>query len=186
MTSRLLTGPAALAVSLDRAKENLRIDGSDMDALVTGWLAGVIAYAEHYTGRAFIHQAWRVTLDGFSGAIRIPVSPVATVTSLKYLDAAGVEQTLDPLDYYVDTVSEPGCVVPAPGTEWPDTYDRINSVVADVVCGYGAADTSTPPGIALFILAKLTEQFDPATKVEKDTVQSSFIDHLLDRYKVYG
>ena len=53
------------------------------------------------------------------------------------------------------------------------------------VAGYGASDADIPKGIKLYILARLVEQYDPAIRVEKDTVQSSFLDGLLDRYKVY-
>lgn len=71
------------------------------------------------------------------------------------------------------------------GKAWPTTCDRINAVNVDVVAGYGETEASIPKGIKLYILARLVEQYDPAIRVEKDTVQSSFLDGLLDRYKVY-
>jgi hypothetical protein len=82
-------------------------------------------------------------------------------------------------------VSEPGYAVPGVGKAWPTTCDRINAVNVDVVAGYGETEASIPKGIKLYILAALTLQFDPSVKFDKDTVQSSFIDSLLDRYKVY-
>lgn len=185
MPTRLITPPAALAVSLEEAKANLRIDTSDQDALITAWISGITANAEHITGLSFINQTWRVTLDEFPDAVVLP-PPVSSVVSVKYLDSDGVEQTLDPADYLVDSVSQPGYVVPAHGKAWPDTYNQINAVNVEVVSGFGTADSDVLSGIKLYILAKLTEQFDPSIRLEKDTVQASFLDRLLDRYRVYS
>lgn len=188
MTTRLITPPAELAVSLAEAKQNLRIESDDtsLDQLITAWLGGVIDHAEHRMGRAIISQTWRVTLDRFPDAIELAMPPLVSVTSLKYIDAEGVEQTLDPQDYLIDAVNEPGYVVPAQGRAWPTTADQINAVSVEFVCGYGADSTSTPKAIKTYILAKLVEQFDPATRSESVTVQSSYLDRLLDRYMVYG
>ena len=185
MTARLITPPEALAVSLASAKLNLKIDSSDQDAIITAWIQGITAHAEHITGRSFINQTWRVTLDAFPSAIKLPC-PVSSVTSVKYLDTTGAEQTLAANQYLVDSVSEPGVIVPAVGASWPATYPQVNAVYVDVVAGYGATDASVPDGIKLYILAKLTEQFDPAIRLEKDTVQASFLDCLLDRYRVWS
>ena len=193
MTSRLLTPPTTLAISLEDAKASLRIDPTgDVDAdaatdmLVTAWIAGITAHAENYLGRAIIEQTWRVALDAFPDAIKLPAPPVISVTSVKYLDENGVQQTLDPADYLLDAESEPGWLVPEYGFRWPTTYDQVNAVTVDVLCGYGDDDTSVPPQIRLYLLAKLREQYDPAVRPEKETVQASFIDRLLDQYRVFG
>jgi uncharacterized phiE125 gp8 family phage protein len=186
MTYQLITPNAVLEVSLVDAKTQLGIDGADLDAIVTAWIKGVVAYAEHQTGRAILNQTWRTTLDKFPDAIRLPFPACSSITSLKYLDAAGVEQTLNPADYELSSESQAAWVVPAYGKTWPATYDKINAVKVDAVFGYGALIADVPQDFRLFILAKLREQFDAATRPEKDTVQSSFIDHLLDAKKVYG
>ena len=193
MTSRLLTPPAALAISLDDAKASLRIDPTGdaaadaaTDMLVTAWIAGITAHAEDYMGQAIITQMWRVTLDAFPKAIMLPKPPVISVDSVKYLDENGVQQTLDPADYVLDKESKPGWLVPAYGKTWPTTYDQVNAVTVDVQCGSGDDDASVPPKIRLYLLAKLREQYDPAVRPEKDTVQASFIDRLLDFEMIYA
>jgi uncharacterized phiE125 gp8 family phage protein len=193
MTTKLVTPPAALAVSLEDAKLSLREDGSDKDALIIAWIKGITAYVEHYTGRALIHRQMRVTLDAFpttcaggSGAIAFDHPPTASVDSIRFLDLGGTLQTLDPQDYLADLVSEPGYAVVATSKAWPATLDRINAVTADYTAGYSADSSGIPEGVKLFILAKLVEQFDVAARLEKDTVQSSFLDRLLDPYRMYG
>lgn len=181
MTERLITPPAAMAVSLDAARDAARVDGTDLDVMIEIQVRAITEDAEHLTGRAFIQQTWRVTLDRFPSAIRLPAPPVSAVSSVKYLDADGVEQTLHPDDYTVDAVSEPGFIVPAPGKAWPSTACRINAITVDVVCGYGAADATTPASIKAYILAKVQEHFAPA-----GTPESPYLVCLLDRFKVYG
>lgn len=183
MTTRLVTPPASLAVSLDDAKLQLRIDGTAEDALVESWVKGITEHAEHYTGRAFVNQGLRVTLDSFPAAIRLDRSPVVSVESVKFYDANNVLQTLNSADYVVDNVSEPGYIVPAPGKAWPVTADRINAVSVDFTAGYGVDSASVPNGIKLYIIAKLVEQYD-ANPV-KESVQTSYVDRLLDPFVVY-
>lgn len=193
MTTKILTPPAEMPVTLEEAKLSLREDGAEKDALIRAWILGVTEYAEHYTGRSFIHRPVRVTLDTFPvdargrpGVIFLDFVPAASVTNVRFLDANDVQQTVDPQDYVTDLVSEPGCVVIARGKAWPVTSDKINSVTCDYVAGYSADSSGIPGGIKLYILAKLAEQFDQSQWVRNDTIQSSFIDRLLYPYQVYA
>ncbi|MGZ9027375.1 MAG: head-tail connector protein [Telluria sp.] len=185
MRTRLLAPAVALAVSLESAKKNLRIAGNRQDDLVEMWIRGVTRHAEEYMQRSLMTQTWSLTLDAFTSAIKLRMPPVASVVHIKFADADNVVRTLDPADYVVDQVSEPGYVVPAPGRAWPATYPRINAVECVYTTGYGADASMTPPDITLYLLAKLREQFDPATKPEKETVHSTFIDSLLDHHRIW-
>lgn len=189
MTLRQITPPAELAVSLADAKLALKIDDNDQDELVEAWVAGIVTHAENLTGRSFVNQVWRVTLDAFPAAVELPRPPIATVTFVKFYDANGALQTLAPQDYTVDAVSEPGYVVPAPGKSWPATSGQINAVQVEYSAGYGAdaaAIKLKAPDIRLYIIAKLREQYDPAVKSDNVTVQSCYLDRLLDGKMVYA
>ena len=186
MTTKQVTPPAALAVSLADAKLSLREDGTDKDILITAWIQGITAFAEHYTGRSFAPRPMRVTLDKFPmvdggpGAICLDGSPIASVESVAFLDAAGVQQTLDPADYIIDFESEPGWIVPAPGLDWPATFDRIGAVTVNYTAG-----AEIPHALRLYVLAKLSEEFDKPD-AKRGTIGPSFIDNLLNCLKVYG
>lgn len=187
MTTKSTTQPAALAVSLAAVKETLRIMPADtsLDLTISLWCRGVIEDAEHELGRSLVTQGWRLTLDEFPDALRLDYPPLISVQSVTYYDANDVLQTLDPADYLVDNVTEPGYVVPGRGKAWPDTSDRVNAVMVDYTAGYGVSDASVPACVQLYILAKLVEQFDPATKEFKETAQSVYVARLLDRCRVY-
>jgi uncharacterized phiE125 gp8 family phage protein len=185
MTARLVTPPAAMAVSMAAARMAARVDvdtdgTSSIDAEITQAVRTYTDEAEHATGRAFITQTWRLTLDHFPGAIKLPGAPLASVTSVKFYDAAGVLQTLSPLDYIIDTASEPGYVVPAPGKTWPTTAARINAVEVQYICGYGPTDADVPDAIKGFILANVQQQFSPVANAKPENFE-----RLLDRYRTY-
>lgn len=193
MTTKIVTPPTEMPVTLEDAKLSLKEDTDDKDALISAWIEGITGYAEFKIQRKIIQRQMRLTLDAFPvsesggpGVIFLDFPPAVSVDEIRYVDEAGALQILDPQDYTVDLVSEPGCVVPAPGKSWPLTFDKINSVECDFTAGMAADSTEVPKSLRLFVLAKLTEQFDPAARVEKDTVQSSFIDHLLDEHVFYG
>lgn len=181
----LITPPTELAVDLALIKKNMVIDGDYMDDVVTGWARGVISKLENEIGQCVMAQTWRVTLDAFAPEIVLP-HPVISIVSVKYIDTSGVEQVLATADCRVRADRYESRLVPGRGTHWPATLDDTDVVTIDVQCGYGTASTSTPPEIQLYIVHKMLEQFDPVTKVERDTPQSEFIDGLLDACRIYG
>ena len=77
----------------------------------------------------------------------LPFPPLQSVVSVKYDDGAGVEQILGITEYEVDTVSQPGWVVPVT-TGWPTAvWDSINSVRIRFVAGYDPG-TDSPIDLA--------------------------------------
>lgn len=187
MTLKKLAEPAELAVSLASAKDNLRIEQDDttLDSLLAIYIAGIVAEAEHEMSSVMINRPMRVTLDRFSDAIRL-AAPTFSVESVTYFDPEGDVQTLDPQDYYVDKVTEPGYIVPAAGRSWPATACGLNVVTVNFTAGRGPDSTSTPACVRLYVLARLAQQWDPADREFKDTEPSRFIKRLLDVDSVYG
>lgn len=175
----IVAEPVNMAVSLEDARAAARINGTDRDGEVELRVRALTAEAEHTIGRAIISQTHRVTLDAFVVRIELPMAPVQSVT-VRYLDANGIEQTLDPQDYILDDARVPCAVVPAPGKAWPETFARINAVKVDTQCGYGPDDSTTPAAFKGYILAKVQEYFAPA-----GTAPSPYLDRLLDSLKVY-
>jgi uncharacterized phiE125 gp8 family phage protein len=187
MTTREVSPPTELAVTLAEAKDQLRIeqDNTAFDAQLTIWIAGIAKEAEHGTGRVFVNRPMRVTLDRFEPAIRLS-APTFSVESVKFFDVDGQLQTLDPAYYFADQITEPGFVLPALGKAWPATSARLLAVQVDYTAGYGPTAATVPAAARLYILARLAELWDPATKEFKETVRSNFTGRLLDSLKVYG
>ena len=130
-----------ITVAEAKASPSLRVavatDDTDIGTLITTARMQV----EDYTLSALVTQTWELVLDGFpTGGIKVPVPPLQSVTSIKYIDTDGTQQTLDALLYAVDTDSVPGLVVPAYGESWPSARDEINAVRVRYVAGFGAKE----------------------------------------------
>lgn len=170
-------------MTLDEIKLHLRQDAS-VGALEDGYLTRLIRSArqraEHLTQRALLPQTWGVKLDAFPEAIELERTPVASVTSVKYLDVNNVEQTLSPLDYVVDNFGMAAYIVPAYGKTWPDTYPEINAVRVEYVAGY--ANAAAVPECAkdyIFLIVEDAYRNRGAT-VDANIKPHPYLDRLLD------
>jgi uncharacterized phiE125 gp8 family phage protein len=127
--------------------------------------------------------------DGTTGyEILLPRSPVQTVSAITYYDVTGTLQTLDSSLYIVDNISEPARVVPAPGTTWPGTQNRINAVQVVYTAGYGASGASVPSGIVHWILlttGTFYENREMVAVLNKGKVELlPYVNGLLDSYAI--
>src|SRR5688572_5746095 len=94
--------PVARCVTLEQAKAHLRVDHDLEDADILDKLDAAIAAAADYAGRAFNQAQYRLTLDCWPcyRVISIPIAPVVTVATVKYLDEDGAQVTVDAGDWY--------------------------------------------------------------------------------------
>lgn len=181
MNARLIAPPATMPVSIENARLAARTSGTALDVELRSKVEGITEAAEHETGRAFIEQTWQVVLDAFPAgracAIRLAPARLIAVDHVKFYGVDGAQHTLDPQDYQVDTASEPGCILPAPGRAWPATPARINAVEIQYRCGYGADQSRVPASIKDYILGMLENHYFPnpnaqhlARKLDRETV----------------
>ncbi len=142
MQLTLVTKPAAEPVTLQEAKDWLRVTHVDDDQLIESLIASARNFVQLATHRQLITATWDVKFDDFeSYRIRLPLPPLQSVTSIKYLDVNNVEQTLATDQYLVSTGSHesPGEVMPAQGVSWPTTRSQaFHRVTIRIVCGYGS------------------------------------------------
>ncbi len=135
--------PAEEPVTVAAAKLNARVDHAEDDSLWAFWVAAARRLTERETGRRWVTQTCRLVLPAWpaDGLIRLPVSPVQSVTSVKYYDAAGVQRTLTAdTDYRAWLGRERPLVYPPAPAYWPDLYDgRLDRIEVVFVAGYGAA-----------------------------------------------
>jgi uncharacterized phiE125 gp8 family phage protein len=157
MGLRLITPPAIEPVTLQEAKDHLRINTTDNDAKINMIIRSAREYVETFLSRALIEQTWDFYIDSFpiDGDIQIPKPPLIAVNSLSYFDPQGVQTLVDPADYYVDNVSEPGWIVRAGGFSWPTTLAAINAVVVRFRGGYVTADSPPQPAVPFDIKAAI-------------------------------
>jgi uncharacterized phiE125 gp8 family phage protein len=86
--------------------------------------------SRHFTRRALLEQTWTWTLDCFParGELLVPRPNLLSVTTVKYYDTGGVQQTMSTDDYSVDVATLPGRVLLNYGVSWPITRSQYNAV----------------------------------------------------------
>ena len=122
-----------------------------------------------------------------AGKIELPLARLQSVDYVKYLDANGVQQTLDPAQYIVDSVSEPGVIAPAYAAYWPDSQSVPNAVRIGFTAGYGDA-TKVPAGIKSWMLMRIGALYENREEVAVGqrvvVLEIPFVDRLLDPYRI--
>lgn len=137
--------PPAEPVSRAEAKLHLRVDTDDtaQDTLIDALIQGAREWCENYTRRSFVRRTLQLRVDCFPSHIRLPRGPVASVSSVAYIDSNGDSATLAADQYQVDTYSTPARIVPAFGVVWPSVdAGVVNGVTVTYVAGYAPGDTS--------------------------------------------
>lgn len=168
-------------------KDHLRIDGTEFDSLISGWVGAATQAAQTELNRQLVSATYELALDAFPAwCIDLPRGPLS-VASVKYIDQAGAEQTLAAENYVVDVRSTPGRVVLADGYSWPTTQRRPNAVVVRYVAGFGVA-AAVPESIKQWMLLhcgtskKIAESV--VTGVSVSEMPSPFLGGLLDPWRI--
>lgn len=139
----LIEPPATTPVSLDEAKQHLRVDHDDHDVLITSQIEAATQYLDGFVGilrRGLVTQTWAQEYTGFSTCMRLPLAPVSAIDEITYTNAAGGAESLAPSEY--ETLSdEMGPYV---------SFNNIPSadsgrVKITFVAGYGAAQNVPAP-----------------------------------------
>lgn len=150
------SAPSATPVSLAELKVHLRVDSADEDDLIGALLDAATQHLDGWTGvlgRALVTQTWRQDYDGFGPCQRLPLGPVASITSVTYYDAANASQTLATSVYELLT-DELGAYVSLKANQvWPTTYSRSAAVSVTFVAGTSASNVPAPIRQAILLLA---------------------------------
>jgi uncharacterized phiE125 gp8 family phage protein len=184
MTIFRITEPAIEPITMDDVKLHLRLDasvGALEDAMLTRFIKSARERAEHVAQRAFIEQTWGVRLDCFPEAIELLMTPVISITSIKFLDVNNIEQTLAPTDYLLDAFGDTAYIVPASGKTWPSTYPEINAVRVSYVAGYGASAAQMPECVKDWMLLIIEDAYrNRGATVPSNIAAHPFLDRILD------
>ena len=150
MTLSLITAPTSQPITAAEAMAHARIDDPADDSLdITAKVAAAVTDREAFTRRQFCSATWELWLDAWptDGVIRLPKPPLASVTSIKYIDPDGVEQTWSSANYTVVAPAGPnaqhGYVVAGYGVGFPSVRNVPAAIKVRFVAGYGAA-TAVP------------------------------------------
>lgn len=121
-------------VSLALAKQHLEYEDDDRDDLINGIIAAARAWVEDHTGVILVQRAVVETRDAFGPCLELHHWPVASITSITYLDGTGATQPMTA--FRASLAKRPARVFPSVGSDWPAA-----AFPADITVTYEAGFT---------------------------------------------
>lgn len=191
---KIITPVATEPVSRQEAKLHCRViaDVADVtanpeDTAFDAWIIAAREFAEHYTGRAFAPQTLEMGLSCFPAssdeAIDLDMPPVAAITSVKYTDNAGVEQTIPGSSYALSTYGDSRRLAPTYNTYWPTTQDVPDAVRIRYVTGYATLPKAAKAAL-LLLIGHLYENRQAVSTLSMDEIPMG-ARSLLDTIKIW-
>lgn len=185
MKYKVITPPPQV-ITLAELREHLRVEevAPTQDALIIGYLDAARDYAQHYTGTAVGSQTIEIAFDCFpENGILLAPGPASAITSIKYIDSTGVEQTIANTQYTLDDYGIQNWALPKSGTSWPTPLDVANSVKVRYVAG------TLVPAVRAALLLHVGFVFANREAVNIGNITSELplgVRALLDTVKVWG
>lgn len=141
--SKITVPSTGVALLLEQAKRQLRVelDDTDEDVHIGDLCRSAHRRVENELGYPILRGTVETHLKCFPrGSIWLGGGDDAQVQELRYIDADGANQTVDPANYYVDAIGRVASVHPAPDFTWPRTLNVPGAVVVEWQAGWTAPD----------------------------------------------
>lgn len=183
--SVVVVTPPAPDIDLDLVKGHLRVDHDDDDTLIEAFVAAVIDHIDGPGGwldRAIWPQTLELRQNAFGGSIRLPYGPATSITSIKYVDPDGAEQTLSAPNYVLMNSGE---VVLAHNASWPNLRGDAEGVRIRYVAGFA----TLPPAIlsaVLLMVGDLYQNRETVGDVTGSIQMSMTVQALLAPFRVWS
>ena len=122
--------PAFEPVTLDEAKNFLRVDSTDDDALITDMITVARSALEDKLGIVIVRGIFERVMDCFPDVriIELWHNPVQSINHIKYIDGDGATQTFAAASYSLDNYREPARIQLGKDYSYPNTEDIVNAV----------------------------------------------------------
>jgi len=140
MRWKVTTEPTREPVTLQEAFAQIRVTNNDERDLISDMVKAARRYVERFTRTSLVTQTITLEMDWFSCSdFELPAPPLASVTSIKYIDTGGTQQTLSTDVYLVETNSNdrPGRIRLKYNQSWPSLRGDPNGVEIIYVAGFG-------------------------------------------------
>ena len=187
MAFDIVTAAASEPITLSEAKNFLRVDHSDDDTLISALITASRQMCEEYTRRILVTTTIDEYFDKFpmnrwenlSNLIYLSRGPVASITSVKYVDEIGSEVTITSDQYIIDTISEPARIQSTAG--WFAAAGVVNQVIVRYVVGTDVS--SIPKPLIQGMMLLISDLYDQRNDRVKALPTAS--EYLWNPYRIF-
>lgn len=176
--------PAPEPISLERAKQHLRVVYDDEDEYISALIVAAREMAEQRLNRTLVRRIRRVAFDRMEVFYRLPKPPFVGLVSVNYSVPGGVTP-VDAIAYGLDEISTPARIVPISG--WPSLNEAGSTVIVEYEAGYAEGEVPAPIiQWMLLVIGSLYENRETMTAgVTVSSIPEEFTSWLLQPYMVY-
>lgn len=184
----LTSPPATEPVSVAEAKDHLRVDQVQEDALIASLILTSRLHIETALGLALVDQAWRWTFDAWPKrmrAISLPLRPVSAITEISTRDDEDVVTVMPATDYELDGNTVPPRVI-RKVDQWPAPGKKNAGIEISFIAGFGATPDDVPQPIRhalMLLVAHWYEHRDPIEIGSEAAAVPSAVSTLLMPYR---
>lgn len=170
-----LTAPSVYPITLDEAREQMRIDDYDSDTLILRLISAATSFvdAQGVLGKAIITQTWAQWAGQSPGTVTLMLGPVQSVDAVKYYDTDGVLQTDTLSNYEVLGTANRKTIAPKSGFNWPTTQNRDDAIKIEYTVGYGSAPSNVPETVRQAMLMLVAHWYENRENSTTDRLQST-------------
>jgi uncharacterized phiE125 gp8 family phage protein len=187
-----VTAPAVSPISLAEAKAQMRVEGSDDDAIIQRLIDAAVAFVDvqGVLGRAMITQTWGQWLSPNPSTVSLMLGPVQSVSAIKYYDLNGTLQTATLADFNVFGTPNRITITPKTGKAWPITQTRDDAIKIEYVIGYGDSAATVPQTVRhglMMLVAHWYENRETTQEKQMQDLPYGFMEMIgIERNTWYG
>lgn len=175
---RVTSGPDREPITLEEAKLHLRVEHDDDDDWIQKKITAAREWCEVTGDRTFLSLVIQYNLDawpeGDDQVVYLPRPPLQTIGSILYVDTDGTAQSLNPSTaIQIDTVSKPGRILPAYGTEWPLIRgETLIPISIQYTAGHGTKGRNVEPYLIDALKLRLSDLYENRESIVVGTIAS--------------
>lgn len=170
-------------VTLEEAKNYLRVDSADDDNLITALIEVAEDLVEKFTWQTLLIKSFELIYDEAGESIEIPKSPLVEVTKIEVIDDEGTKTLVDPSIYMVDLTGMRGRIYLKKGCTWP-SHRGFASFIITVKAGYGSVPEEVPMALRQAALSALSILYENRGMINEQEIISA-ISEICWSYRIF-
>lgn len=181
-TYKIATAPATEPLTASEVKNYLKVDSSDDDALIALLITSARMEAEKYLQMALLPQTIEEYFDNFYHyGLRLSISPLISVTNVKYTPTGGTEQTLSTDLYETHPTAQPPLIIRKENVTFPEVSLQGAKVKVTYQAGFANA-ASVPAPIKIGMLKTIAAAYQDRQDAIMTLPTAAM--HLYNAYRV--
>lgn len=192
------TPPSIEPLSLSDAKTHCNVDNTHWDSMFTFFITTARQWVEQYCLNSLITQTYTVTYDYHDTAewlwsvkrkIRLPQTPIQSVTSITHYDRDNTATVFDSSNYFLSGDR----VILNDANFWPSNLRLHDCMKIIFISGFGSLATNVPTNIILAMKMLIASWYEIRESLSDDVLAKTNmqllpvpfgVTSLLSKYKV--